>query len=124
MQIFNSDGTLRAVWASYACHCTTLGGSDNHICGDWAGFAQEAIQNAHPNVTALITIGCGADANPESRMLPMPDGKQEVFETRLAYTKEHGHALAQEVEHQLERDATTITNVPVGIFERVNFTVR
>ena len=120
MQILNADNTLRAVWASYACHCTTLGGSDNHICGDWAGFAQEEIQNAHPNVTALITIGCGADANPESRMLPMPDGKQEVFETRLAYAKEHGHALAQEVEHQLERDATTITNVPVGIFERVN----
>ena len=120
MQILNADNTLRAVWASYACHCTTLGGSDNHICGDWAGFAQEEIQNAHPNVTALITIGCGADANPESRMRPMPEGKQEVFETRLAYAKEHGHALAQEVEHQLERDAITITNVPVGIFERVN----
>ena len=120
MQILNADNTLRAVWASYACHCTTLGGSDNHICGDWAGFAQEAIQNAHPNVTALITIGCGADANPESRMQPMPEGKQEVFETRLAYAKEHGHALAQEVAHQLERDAITITNVPVGIFERVN----
>jgi hypothetical protein len=50
----------------------------------------------------------------------MPEGKQEVFETRLAYAKEHGRALAQEVEHQLERDAITITNVPIGIFERVN----
>ena len=77
MQITNADGELRVVWASYACHCTTLAGSDNHICGDWAGFAQEMIQKAHPNVTALITIGCGAscsDANPESRMRPMPDG--------------------------------------------------
>ncbi len=120
MKITDADGELYAVWTSYACHCTTLAGADNHICGDWAGFAQEAIQNAHPGSTALITIGCGADANPESRMRPMPEGKQEVFETRLAYAKEHGQALAHEVEHQLERDATAITHLPKGIFQRVN----
>ena len=120
MQFIDAEDNLHAVWASYACHCTTLAGADNHICGDWAGFAQEEIQKAHPDVTALITIGCGADANPESRMRPMPEGKQEVFETRLAYAKEHGQALAQEVEHQLERDAISISNVPKGAFERVN----
>ena len=98
MQIRGVDGTLRAVWASYACHCTTLAGTDNHICGDWAGFAQEDLQSALPGVTALITIGCGADANPESRMMPMPDGKEEVFSTRLAYAKAHGAALSQEVQ--------------------------
>ena len=38
MQITSEDGTLRAVWASYACHCTTLAGTDNHICGDWGGI--------------------------------------------------------------------------------------
>ena len=120
MQFIDADGTLQAVWASYACHCTTLAGSDNHICGDWAGYAQEEIQKAHPNVTAFITIGCGADENPESRMRPMPEGKQEVFQTRLAYAKEHGKALAHEVNHQLERDVISISNVPIGVFERVN----
>ena len=120
MQILDPDGTLRAVWASYACHCTTLGGSDNHICGDWAGYAQEAIQKAHPDVTAFITIGCGADANPESRMQPVPEGRQEAFKTRLAYAKVHGEALAQAVGHQLERDTVSISNSPVGTFERVN----
>ena len=120
MQITDANGVLRAVWVSYACHCTTLAGADNHICGDWAGFAQEEIQKAHPDVTAFITIGCGADANPESRMRPMPEGKQEVFETRLAYAKEHGKALAEEVKHQLERDAINISHVPKGVFERVN----
>ena len=120
MQITNMDGTLRAVWASYACHTTTLAGTDNHICGDWAGFAQEAIQDALPGVTALITIGCGADANPESRMMPMPDGKEEVFSTRLAYAKAHGEALAEEVQRLLKSDAKPLTSVPTGAFERVN----
>lgn len=120
MRFTDEDGNLRAVWASYACHCTTLGGSDNHICGDWAGFAQEEIQNTHPDVTALITIGCGADANPESRMRAMPQGVQEVFETRLAYAKEHGESLAHEVTHQLERDAKNLPNIPEGLFKRVN----
>ena len=124
MQITDADGELYAVWVSYACHCTTLAGADNHICGDWAGFAQEAIQKDHPSATAIITIGCGADANPESRMRPMPEGhlsnREEVFETRLAYAKEHGQALAHEVSHQLQRDAVDITNRPESVFQRVN----
>lgn len=120
MQFIDEEGSLLAIWACYACHCTTLAGSDNHICGDWAGFAQEEIQRKHPETTAFITIGCGADANPESRMRPMPEGKQEVFETRLAYAKEHGHALAQEVEHQLERDVNVLSHVPKSVLERVN----
>ena len=120
MQITREDGTLRAIWASYACHCTTLAGTDNHICGDWAGFAQDALQEALPGVTALISIGCGADANPESRMMPMPDEKEEVFSTRLAYAKAHGESLSEEVQRLLKSDAKPLTSVPTGVFERVN----
>ena len=120
IQVRNLDGHLRAVWASYACHCTTLAGTDNHICGDWAGYAQEAIQDTLPGVTALITIGCGADANPESRMMPMPDGQEEVFNTRLAYAKAHGEALSEEVQRLLVNDTTPLPSVPTGAFERVN----
>ena len=120
MRITDSEGNLTAIWASYACHCTTLAGSDNHICGDWAGFAQEEIQLTHPGTTALITIGCGADANPESRMRAMPQGVQEVFDTRLAYAKEHGKALAHEVSHQLERDAIGLSDIPESVIQRVD----
>lgn len=120
MQITREDGTLRAVWASYACHTTTLAGTDNHICGDWAGFAQDALQEALPGVTALISIGCGADANPESRMMTMPDGQEEVFSTRLAYAKAHGEALSEEVQRLLKGEAKSLTRVPTGVFERVN----
>ena len=57
-----ADGEVRAVYLSYACHCTTL--SHNKISGDWAGYAQEAIQRRYPGAIALVSAGCGADANP------------------------------------------------------------
>jgi putative membrane-bound dehydrogenase-like protein len=57
-------GKLRAVLATYACHAVTL--SHNLIGGDWPGFAVEAIERQQPGVTAMISIGCGADQNPLS----------------------------------------------------------
>jgi putative membrane-bound dehydrogenase-like protein len=57
-------GKVRAVYVSYACHCVTL--SNNKISGDWAGYAQQAIQDEYPGAIALVSIGCGGDANPSS----------------------------------------------------------
>jgi pimeloyl-ACP methyl ester carboxylesterase len=59
-----NDGNIIAIYTNYACHCVTL--SHNHIGGDWAGYAQTAIEARYPGSTALIAIGCGADANPDS----------------------------------------------------------
>jgi putative membrane-bound dehydrogenase-like protein len=58
------DGRLRALWVSYACHCVTL--SHNKVGGDWAGYAQQAIEDDQPDAVALVSIGCGADQNPSS----------------------------------------------------------
>jgi len=88
LKVTDRDGKLRALVANYACHCTTLGGEFNHIHGDWAGYAHEAIEREHPGATALITIGCGADANPAPR-------------GTLAHAKQHGEALAAEVKRLL-----------------------
>jgi putative membrane-bound dehydrogenase-like protein len=57
-------GKVRALHVSYACHCVTL--SNNKISGDWAGHAAEQMEDAHPGAVALVSIGCGADANPSS----------------------------------------------------------
>src|ERR1051325_7360504 len=57
------DGALRAIFASYACHCTTLGGEFNQVCGDWAGYAQENLEQAHPGAVAMIALGCGGDGH-------------------------------------------------------------
>src|SRR5262249_52891085 len=62
--IKDPKGKVRAIYVSYACHCVTL--SNNKIRGDWAGFAADAIQRAHPGAVALVSVGCGADQNPSS----------------------------------------------------------
>ena len=89
LRVENADGELRAVLFGYACHCTTL--SFYKFCGDYAGFAQEYIEQARPGVTALFIAGCGGDQNPYPRGGPRT----------LQYCKEHGRALANAVEAAL-----------------------
>jgi putative membrane-bound dehydrogenase-like protein len=60
----DEKGKVRAVYVSYACHCVTL--SNNKVSGDWAGYAQQAIQDEYPGAVALCSVGCGADSNPSS----------------------------------------------------------
>jgi neutral ceramidase len=59
------DGAIRAVVFGYACHNTTL--DDYLINGDWAGYAQEAIETQFKGAVAMYVQGCGADANPLPR---------------------------------------------------------
>lgn len=88
----DAHGTVRAVWANYACHCTTVG-SRNRVGGDWAGFANESMEREFPNAVSLMTIGCGADVGPQ------PSGSLEIAE-------QHGHAVAQEVNTILNEKKT------------------
>jgi len=80
------QGELRAVLFGYACHNTTL--SFNQFCGDYAGFAQRYLEEAHPGATALFLAGCGGDQNPYPRRT-------------LALAQQHGRALANGVETAL-----------------------
>ncbi len=61
------DGKTAVILATYACHCTTLTGEFNQVCGDWAGFAQESLERSHPGAVAMISLGCGGDSNPFPR---------------------------------------------------------
>jgi hypothetical protein len=67
LRVTDPAGKVRVVLAGYACHCTTLGGEFNKVCAEWAGFACDDIERMYPGSTALVIIGCGADANPEPR---------------------------------------------------------
>ena len=88
------DGKAKMVLANYACHCTTL--AHNYIHGDWAGTAQAALEGANPGVTAMVSIGCGADSNPSPR---------GTVENAVA----HGEELAREVQRVLGNTLKEIT---------------
>ena len=81
-------GTLRAVVFGYACHTTTL--ADYFWSGDYAGFAQIALQEKYPGVQAMFYIGCGADQN------PIPRRKVEL-------AKQYGRQLADAVAEVLSQ---------------------
>jgi hypothetical protein len=68
LRVRGADGAMRAVVFGYACHATSAPG-DYQIGGDWPGYAQAAVQGAHPGVTALFMNGCGADCDPIPRSI-------------------------------------------------------
>lgn len=86
LRIDNPEGELQAVVFGYACHNTTL--SFYKFCGDYAGFAQIYLEEAHPGVTAFFVQGCGGDQNPYPRRT-------------LDLAQQHGRALANGVETAL-----------------------
>ena len=104
LRVDSPDGKLRAVMFGYACHCTTM--SFNEFCGDYAGFAQEYVQQAHPNVTAFFVAGCGGDQNPYPRR-------------EFDYCKQHGRALANGVETALSSQARPVRGPVKALLETV-----
>lgn len=102
----DARGGVRAVLASYACHCTTLEGADNYIHHDWAGDAARRIEAAHPGSVALIAIGCGADANPQ------PRGAVSVAA--------HGEKIATEVDRLLASPLRSLGGVTGAKYVRVD----
>src|SRR5574341_191635 len=88
LRVEATDGKLRGVVFGYACHNTTLTGEFYQFSGDYAGFAQEAVERAHPGAVALFVMGCGADINPYPR-------------SKLDLAQQHGDTLAKSVEQVL-----------------------
>ncbi|MBT5874053.1 MAG: dehydrogenase, partial [Candidatus Latescibacteria bacterium] len=99
MRIEEPDGQLRAFWLSYACHCTTLTGDNNTICGDWAGYAQQFLQEENPETLAFVSIGCAADANP----FPRPGHN---------YARQHGREINESVMRLKEERFTPLSVEP------------
>lgn len=67
LRVQRQDGSLLAVLFGYACHNTTLTAEFYEVSGDYAGFAQAEIEQAHPGSTALFLMLCGGDQNPNPR---------------------------------------------------------
>lgn len=101
LKVADPEGNLRAVLVNYACHGTTLTGRANKIHGDWMSEAQRIIEANYPGATAMISIGCGADADPN------PRGSME--DATL-----HGQEIADNVDKLLTSQLQPLTVPPVG----------
>jgi len=88
------DGTLRAALFGYACHNTCLG--FYNYCGDYAGYAQEYLQEHRPGFVAMFLMGCAGDQNPYPRRSDVVPGV-----TDLELCQQHGRSLANAVEMAL-----------------------
>lgn len=86
LRVESPTGHLRAVAFGYACHNTTT--AILQFNADYAGFAQSALEAAHPGMVAMFVMGCGGDQN------PYPRGKIELASA-------HGQTLALAVEAAL-----------------------
>ncbi|MCC6538185.1 MAG: neutral/alkaline non-lysosomal ceramidase N-terminal domain-containing protein [Bryobacterales bacterium] len=86
LAVRNAAGAVRAILFGYACHNTVMG--DDTVHGDYAGYAQAALEQRHPGAVALFVQGAGADQN------PLPRRKVEHLER-------YGATLADAVEEVL-----------------------
>ena len=99
LQVVGARGQTLALMVSYACHCTTLGPDNLKLCGDWAGYAQAALERDFPGAVAMTLIGCGGECNP----FPMKT---------IADAQAHGQAIAQAVKNRLALPLTTLPGLP------------
>ena len=90
----SADGKELAVIFGYACHCTTLG--HQKFSGDYAGYAQQGIEQAHPGAVAMFMNGCSGDQT------PYPRRTMELAQT-------HGQTLATAVESALQTHMKRLT---------------
>lgn len=104
LRVTDADGKLSAVVFGYACHNTTLG--FYMFCGDYAGYAQECLQQDLPGVTALFMMGCGGDQNPYPRR-------------ELEYARQHGRTLATAVLAALDTEPRSVSGPLRAAIEEV-----
>ena len=88
LRVTAADGkSVKAILFGYACHNTTL--NFYQFCGDYAGFAQQYLEESHPGAAALFMTGCGGDQNPYPR-------------STIELCRQHGQSLATAVAAALE----------------------
>lgn len=104
LKVEQEDGKLQAVLFGYACHNTTLG--FQKFCGDYAGFAQQYLQEANPGTLALFMMGCGGDQN------PYPRGTLDL-------AQQHGRTLANAVESALDTQPRSLSGPLRAAYETV-----
>jgi hypothetical protein len=95
LKVATADGRVRAVVFGAATHNTTLTQDEYRISGDYAGFAQDYVQQRLPGVQAMFVQGFAGDSN------PYPRGTLEL-------ARQHGETLGREVLRVLDTRLTPV----------------
>ena len=104
LRVSDAGDKLVALLFGYACHSTTMG--DYQFRGDYGGYAQQYLQEAHPDAIAMFMAGCGGDQNPYPRR-------------HVQYCLAHGRSLATAVEAALETVPKPLTGPLNAALEKV-----
>lgn len=99
LRITDPNGTLKAVFVSYACHGTTLLDDINKTHGDWIGEAQRIMEEHHPGIIAMVAQGCAGDSDPNLR-------------GTLEFAAQHGKSIADEADRLLSGPLKPLTTAP------------
>jgi len=94
IKLVNKRGKLIAIAFGYACHNTVLSGYQ--FSGDYAGYAQLALEKTYSGATALFFQGCGANQNPLPRRT-------------IQLAKQYGEELAASVKRVIDEDMKLLT---------------
>ena len=78
LRVDGPDDRPRAVLFGAATHNTTLTEKCYELCGDYAGFAQEYVQERYPGAQAMFLLGCAGDSNPYKPNLQFSKGRPGV----------------------------------------------
>jgi len=100
VKVVRPGGNTSAILFGYACHNTTLVDNNFLINGDYAGFAQAALEEENPGTTCMFLMGCGGDQNPD------PRGTVEL-------AQQHGRELADAVNAVLKGSAMRPVRAPI-----------
>jgi len=87
LQVTDLQSRVIAILFGYACHNTTL--SIFQTSGDYAGFAQQRLEQLYPGAQAMFVMGAGGDQNPSPRRT-------------IPLARQHGRTLADAVQTALK----------------------
>lgn len=107
LRVMDDRYRVKAILFGYACHNTTQPHSRYRINGDWAGIAQQELENQYPGSIALFMTGCGGDINPD------PRGSYDL-------AVQHGRELAQSVQTVLHSPMNAADGVLRTAFSQID----
>ena len=112
LRVEAADGTLKAALFGYACHNTCLG--FYNYCGDYAGYAQEYLQENRKGFQAMFLMGCAGDQNPSPRRSGVVPGV-----TDLGLAQMHGRSLANAVEMAISANPRPVLGPIKAAYEEI-----